>query len=129
MGKELSLLYLVFQAEVIPPYNQRDVVNDDVGRPSQAQETERPRVIVNSPPKLPSGTQKAIENIVQAHMERLGINARSQQEYQGERESMAGNVPNPGPENSQFSFPRMQDNVAPTSGQQVPLMMSIFGHH
>ena len=105
--------------QVIPPYIQRDVVNDDVNRPSQAQETERPRVIVNSPPKLPSGTQKAIENIVQAHMERLGINARSQQEYQGERESMAGNVPNPGPETSQFSFPRMQGNVAPTSGQQV----------
>ena len=105
--------------QVIPPYSQRDVVNDGVDRPSQAQETERPRVIVNSPPKLPSGTQKAIEKIVQAHMERLGINARSQQEYQGERESMAGNVPNPGPENSQFSFLRMQDNVAPTSGQQV----------
>ena len=32
---------------------------------------------------------------------------------------MAGNVPNPGPETSQFCFPRMQDNVAPTSGQQV----------
>ena len=105
--------------QVIPPYYQRDAVNDGADGPSQAQETERPRVIVNSPPKLPSGTQKAIENIVQAHMERLGINARSQQEYQGERESMAGNVPNPGPENSQFSFPRMQDNVAPTSGQQV----------
>ena len=105
--------------QVIPPYIQRDVVNDGVDRPSQAQETERPRVIVNSPPKLPSGTQKAIEKIVQAHMERLGINARSQQEYQGERESMAGNVPNPGPETSQFSFPRMQGNVAPTSGQQI----------
>ena len=76
-------------------------------------------MIVNSPPRLPSGTQKAIENIVQAHMERLGINARSQQASQGMRESMAGNVPNPGPETSQFSFPRMQDNVAPTSGQQV----------
>ena len=57
--------------QIIPPYNQRNVVNDDVDRPSQAQETERPRVIVKSPPKLPSGTQKAIENIVQAHMERL----------------------------------------------------------
>ena len=32
---------------------------------------------------------------------------------------MARNVLNPGPEASQFSFPRMQDNVAPTSGQQV----------
>ena len=105
--------------QVIPPYIQRDAVNDGVDQPSQAQETERPRVIVKSPPKLPSGTQKPIENIVQAHMERLGINARFQQEYQGERESMAGNVPNPGPETSQFSFPRMQGNVAPTSGQQV----------
>ena len=105
--------------QIIPPYDQRNAVNDDADRPSQTQETEGPRVIVNSPPKLPSGTQKAIENIVQAHMERLGINARSQQASQGERESMAGNVPNPGPETSQFSFPRMQDNVAPTSGQQV----------
>ena len=49
----------------------------------------------------------------------LGINARSQQENQVERESMAGNIPNPGPETFQFSFPRMQDNIAPTSGQQV----------
>ena len=104
---------------IIPPYHQRNAVDDDVHQPSPTQETERPRVIVNSPPRLPSGTQKAIENIVQAHMERLGINARSQQENQGERESMAGNIPNPGPETSQFSFPRMQDNVAPTSGQQV----------
>ena len=105
--------------QVIPPYIQSDVVNDRVDRPSQAQETERPRVIVNSPPKLLSGTQKEIERIVQAHTERLGINARSQQGYQGERESMAGNPPNPEPENSQFSFPRMQDNVASTSEQQV----------
>ena len=105
--------------QVIPPYIQRDVVNDGVDRPSQAQETERLRVIVNSRPKLPSETQKAIESIVQAHMERLGINAQSQQEYLGERESMAGNAPHPGTKNSQFSFPRMQDNIAPTSGQQV----------
>ena len=105
--------------QVIPPYYQRDAVNDGADELSQAQETERPRVIVNSPPKLPSGTQKAIENSVQAHMERLGINTRSQYEYQGERESMAGNVPNLGPKTSQFSFPRMQGNVAPTSGKQV----------
>ena len=32
---------------------------------------------------------------------------------------MAGNIPNPRPETSQFSSSRMQDNVAPTSGQQV----------
>ena len=64
--------------QIIPLYDQRNAVNDDADRPSQTQETEGPRVIVNPSPKLPSGTQKAIENIVQAHMERLGINARSQ---------------------------------------------------
>ena len=69
-------------------------MNDDTDGPSQTQKMEGLRVIVNSPPKLPSGTQKAIENIVQAHMERLGINARSQQMNQGERESVAENVPN-----------------------------------
>ena len=106
-------------SRIIPPYDSRNAGNEEADKPSQVQATGRPRVIVNSPPKLPSGTQKAIENIVQAHMERLGINARSQQEDQGERESMAGNVPNSGPETSQFSFPRMQGNVAPTSGQQV----------
>ena len=100
-------------------FHPGNVVYDDVHHPPLVQETEKARVIVNSPPRLPSSTQKAIENIVQAHMERLGINARSQQASQGERESMAGNVPNSGPETSQFSFPRMQDNVAPTSRQQV----------
>ena len=104
---------------VITPYHQRNAVDDDVHQPPPIQETERPRVVANSPQRLPSGTQRAIENIVQAHMEWLGINARSQQASQGVRESMAGNVPNPGPKTSQFSFPRMQDNVAPTSGQQV----------
>ena len=106
----------------IPPkttFHPGNVVYDDVHQPPPIQETERPRVTVNSPPRLPSGTQRAIENIIQAHMERLGINARSQQASQGVRESTAGNVPNPGPETSQFSFPRMQDNVAPTLGQQV----------
>ena len=63
-------------------FHPRNVDNDDVNQPSPIQatqqETERPRVTVNSPPRLPSGTQRAIENIVQAHMERLGINTRSQ---------------------------------------------------
>ena len=72
--KAVSTLFGIL-GQIIPPYNQRNAVNDDADRPSMSQETERPRVIVNSPPKLPSGTQKAIENIVQAHMERLGINA------------------------------------------------------
>ena len=44
-----------------PPYDQRNAANDDANRPTMMQETERQRVIVNSPPKLPSGTQKAIE--------------------------------------------------------------------
>ena len=65
-------------SQIIPPYDQRNAVDEDANRPSMSQETKRPRVIVNSPPKLPSGTQKAIKNIVQAHMERLGINAQSQ---------------------------------------------------
>ena len=116
--KAVSTLFGI-PGQVVPPYDQRNAGDEETNRPSMSQETERPRMIVNSPPKLPSGTQKAIENIVQAHMERLGINAQSQQENQGERESMAGNESNPKPETSQFSFLRMQDNVAPTSGQQV----------
>ena len=105
----------------IPPrttFHPRNVVHDDVNRPSPIQETERPRVTVNSPPRLPSGTQRAIENIVQAHMERLGINARSQQASQGVWESMAGNVPNPGPETSQFSFPDLRNPAASIGGQR-----------
>ena len=61
----------------IPPqttFHPRNVVHNDVNRPSQIQETESPRVTIHSPPRLPSGTRRAIENIVQAHMERLGIN-------------------------------------------------------
>ena len=49
-------------------FHPRNVGHDDVNRPSPIQatpqETGRPRVIVNSPPQLPSGTQRAIENIV-----------------------------------------------------------------
>ena len=118
-GEKAVPTFFGIPGQIIPPYNQRTAVNDEAERPSQTQKTEGPRVIVNSPPKLPSGTQKAIENIVQAHMERLGIKAQSQQPSHGERESTAGNVLNLRPENSQFSFPRMQDNVAPISGQQV----------
>ena len=118
-GENAAPTLFGIQGTIIPPYHQRNAVDDDVHQPSPIQETERLRVIANSPPQLPSGTQKAIENIIQAHMERLGINARSQQENQGGRESMAGNIPNPRLENSQFSFLRIQDNVAPTSGQQV----------
>ena len=99
----------------IPPkttFHPKNVVYDDVHRPPSIQETERPRVTVNSHPRLPSGTQRAIENIVQAHMERLGINTRSQQASQGVWGSTAGNVPNPGLENPQFSFPIFQEGAA-----------------
>ena len=89
-----------------------------MNRPSPIQETERPRVTVNSPPRLPSGTQRAIENIVQAHMERLGINGRSQQASQGVWESTAGNVSNPGPKTTQFSFPDLRSPTASTGGQR-----------
>ena len=73
---------------------------------------------INLPPRLPSSTQRAIENIVQAHMERLGINVRSQQASQGVWESTAGNVPNPGPETTQFSFLDLRSPAASTGGQR-----------
>ena len=117
-GEKAAPTLFGIPSQIIPPYDQRNAANDDANRPTLTQETERQRVIVNSPPKLPSGTQKAIENTVQAHMERLGINARAQQENQGERESMAGNVPNPGPKTSQFSFPDLRSPAASTGGQR-----------
>ena len=102
-----------------PPKN---VVRDYVNRPPPIQptpqETEQPRVTVNSPPQLPSGTRRAIENIVQAHMERLGINAQAQQARNGVWESTAGSVPNPGPENPQFSFPILQGGAASAAPSQ-----------
>ena len=102
-----------------PPKN---VVRDYVNRPPPIQptpqETEQPRVTVNSPPQLPSGTRRAIENIVQAHMERLHINAQAQQARKGVWESTAGSVPNPGPENPQFSFPIFQEGAAPAAPAQ-----------
>ena len=81
------------------------------------------RVIVDTPPQLPSGTQRAIERIVQTHMERLGVHNGPHED--GARglnvlESKAGNVPNLRPEIAQFSFPRNGGrNVALTSGQQI----------
>ena len=81
------------------------------------------RVIVDTPPQLPSGTQRAIERIVQTHMERLGVHIGPHED--GARglnvlESKAGNVPNLRPEIAQFSFPRNGGrNVALTSGQQI----------
>ena len=136
----------------IPPkitFHPGNVAYDDVHRPPPIQETERPQGTVNSPPWLPSGTQRAIENIVQAHMERLGINTQSQQASQGVWESTAGNVPNPGPKNPQFSFPIFQEGCSiwqpnqlvrslrrPSGGQRSHLCsqvilptMSTYGHH
>ena len=102
-----------------PPAN---VVHDCVNRPPPIQptpqETEQPRVTVNSPPQFPSGTQRAIENIVQAHLEQLGINVRSPQAKEGVRGSTAGNVPHPGPENPQFSFPILQGDAASAAPSQ-----------
>ena len=105
----------------IPPettFHPRNVVHDDVNRPSLIQETEGPRVTINLPPQLPSGTQRAIENIVQAHMERLGINTRSQQASQGVWKSTSGNVPNPRPEATHFSFPDLRSPAVSTGGQR-----------
>ena len=100
-------------------FHPRNVVHDDVHRPSPIQERERPRVTIkNSPLRLPNGTQRAIENIVQAHMERLGINARSQQASKDVWESTVGNVPNPGPEATQFSFPDLRSRAESTGRQR-----------
>ena len=103
-------------------FHLRNVGHDDVNRPppiqAAPQEMRKPRVVVNSPPRLPSGTQRAIENIVQAHMEQLGINVRSQQAKEGVWESTAGNVPKPGPENPQFSFPIFQEGAASSAPAQ-----------
>ena len=80
------------------------------------------RVVVGNPPQLPSGTQRAIERIVQVHMERMGVHAGPHEaNVRGEAAvtSTARNVHNPGPESTQFSFPRIGSNVASTSGQQI----------
>ena len=80
------------------------------------------RVVVEKPPSLPSGTQKAIEGIMKAYLEKIGIQQEPQEPEEISRTvvgSTAGNLPNPSPETTQFSFQRMQDNIAPTTGQQV----------
>ena len=80
------------------------------------------RVVVGNPPQLPSRTQRTIECIVQAHMERMGAHARPHEaNVRGEAAvtSTARNVYNPGPGSTQFSFPRIGGNVASTSGQQI----------
>ena len=83
------------------------------------------RVVVGNPPQLPSRTQRVIERIVQAHMERMGVHARLHEaNVRGEAAvtSTARNVHNPGPESTQFSFPRIGGNVTSTSGQQIFVM-------
>ena len=51
-------------------------------------------------------------------MERLGINARSQQARKDIWENTAGSVPNPGAETTQFSFPDLRSLAASTRGQR-----------
>ena len=117
-GEKTAPTLFGIPGKIIPPYDQRNAVDDDANRPSLTQKTERPRVVVNRPPQLPSGTQRAIENIVRAQMEQLGVNVRPQQANEGMWESTAGNNPNPGPENSQFSFPIFQEGVASAAPSQ-----------
>ena len=80
------------------------------------------RVVVDTPPTLPSGTQKAIERMFQAYLERIGVHPGHHKAKALSRtavRSTVGNVTNPGPETQQLAFPRIQDNVAPLQGQQV----------
>ena len=75
-GEKAAPTLFSIPGTIIPPYHQRNAVDDDVHQPAPIQETERPRVVVDRPPRLPSGTQRAIEDIVRAHMEQLGVNVR-----------------------------------------------------
>ena len=80
------------------------------------------RVVVDKPPSLPSGTQKAIEGIMKAYLEKIGIQQEPQEPEEIGRTvvgSTARKLPNSGPETTQFLFQRIQDNVAPITGQQV----------
>ena len=101
-------------------FHPRNVEREAVNRPSQAtpSENREPRVVVKTPPQLPSGTQRAIENIVQAHLDQLGINVRTPQAKEDVRGSMAGSIPNPGPENPQFSFPILQGGATSAAPSQ-----------
>ena len=98
-------------------FHHRNVGYDDAHQPP-TQETERPRVVVDRPPRLPTGTQCAIENIVRAHMEHLGVNVRPQQANEGMWESTTRNNPNPGRENSQFLFPIFQEDATSAAPSQ-----------
>ena len=106
---------------IIPPYHQRNAVDDDMHQPPPMQETERPRVVVNRPPQLPSGTQRAIENIVRAHMEQLGVNVRPQQANEGMWESTAGNNPNLSPEKLAIFVPYLPGRCSISSTKSTGL--------
>ena len=80
------------------------------------------RTVVTKPPSLPSGTQKVIEDLMAAYLKKMGINPESQKSVDFDQTvvgSTARNIPNSGPENTQFSFQRVQDTIAPNPGQQV----------
>ena len=78
--------------------------------------------MVTKPPSLPSGTQKVIEDLMAAYLEKMGFKSNPHEPAEMSQTavgSTVGNIPNSGPETTQFSFPQMQDKVAPKSGQQV----------
>ena len=72
--------FVVKTGSFVPPPAppQGNVGVSDVNRPptvqSMSQGLGESRVIVDCAPRLPSGTQRAIKNIVQVHLDRLGIN-------------------------------------------------------
>ena len=85
-------------------------------------EASKHRVVVQDPPKLPSGTQKAIEGIMAAYLQKLGIQHEPQKDEDASQNvagNTVGNASNRQPEPTQFTFQNMQDNVAPKAGQQV----------
>ena len=86
------------------------------------EDTSTRKVVVSNPPSLPSGTQKAIEGIMKAYLDKMGFQPNPQEPAEVNRtvvESTARDIPNSGLETTQFLFQPMHDNVAPKAGQQV----------
>ena len=68
------------------------------------------KVVVDKPPSLPSGTQKAIEGLMEAYLKKIGIQQESPKETEVSQTvagSTARNIYNSGPETTQFSFQQL----------------------
>ena len=133
---------------IIPPYHERNAVDDDVHQPPPIQETERPRVIVNSPPRLPSGTQKAQlrtssertwsswvsmsdpNRLMKACGKvRLGIIQIPVQKTRNFRSLSSRKVQHQQHQVNRSLPPPSGDRRSLRHSQGMPMMMSVYGHH